>query len=67
MTDQPTAPRSDVTVSPESMADFVRNQAERLYVHDPAKTLHPTWPQFNAFLRDVLTLCDLTHPSQETP
>lgn len=45
-----------------NQAQSVRAEAERLYVHDPATVRHPSWSEFNRFLKEVLELCRLTDP-----
>lgn len=49
-----------------AQAWIVRQEANRLYVHDPKTTAHPSYHQFNAFLDQVLGLCDSALP-QEGP
>jgi hypothetical protein len=49
----------------KDQAAHVRAEAQRLYVDDPSTKLHPTYTQFNAFLDQVLSLCDTADPPQE--
>lgn len=49
-----------------TQAETVRDEAERLYVHDPNKVRHPSWAEFNRFLVQVIELCRTVLPAEPT-
>ena len=49
-----------------AQAEAVRDEAERLYVHDPKTVRHPSWAEFNRFLTQVLELCRTVLPAEPT-